>query len=778
VPAETVDLGADTTTPAADPVTTDNPTAATTLTTEPATLTAADATTPADTSTMEGVASVVGLTTTTDPQDPAAPVPAPIESPVAWVMTAAARRQLETTTTSTAPATVDTSQTLASPTTFAAAAVADPDAPPQSPGATVGAPDPTTGAITGTLNFMDPDGDPITYSVTTPPAGGTVAVAPDGTFTYTPTQLTRLNAGSTLTPDYDQFTVAASDGQLTATMPVSLNVYSGQMSTSTTPITVGYGPTAMAVSGDRLYVANTVGNSVSVLDANTGTPLTTLPVGARPSGLAVSPNGQTLYVANQSSNTVSAYSTTTGASLGNIPVAAPQGLAINPAGDRLYVSSIATNRVYAINPVTGATVATIATGATPVGIAVSGDGTRVYVANRGSNTVSTIDAATNRVIGTTAVGTLPQQVALSADGTRLYVTNTGSGDVSVIDTTTGANIATVPVGPSPNGIALSRDGSLAYVVNGNNTMSVIDTASNTKVTGTARAETGTLGYVAVSPDGNHIYVSNSSGNTLRSISLIHVDPPPVTGNPGTGPLFEDFNGPAGAPPNPALWRYMLGAGGSDGQLQAFTNSPANASLDGNGDLVITARQQPVTDQYGNTWPYTSAWLDTQNKFEFTYGTVEARIDLPAAQGLHPTFWLLGSDYDQVGWPQAGEIDILDQFNDAAHAGSGLHGPGYYEVTTQAPIDVTDGFHTFWVRWEPNKITTGVDDTAYAVYTPDSLPPGTPWTFNDRSMYIILDLAVGGIGGPPDATTQFPQSMVVDWVRYTPLDGGPTQTVSV
>ena len=305
-----------------------------------------------------------------------------------------------------------------------------------------------------------------------------------------------------------------------------------------------------------------------------------------------------------------------------------------------------------INPATGATIASIATGTTPVGIAVNSAGTRVYVANRGSGTVSTIDAATNKVIGTTAVGSLPQQVALSTDGTRLYVTNAGNGTVSVVNTSTFANVATVPVGPSPNGVALSRDGSLAYVVNGNNTMSVIDTATNTKVTGTLSAETGALGQVAVTPDGNKLYISNSNGVFLRTVSLIHVDPPPATGNPGTGPVFEDFNGPAGSAPDPALWSYSLGAGGSDGQLQAFTNSPRNASLDGNGNLVITARQEPVTDPTGQVWNYSSAWLDTHGKLDFTYGTVTARVDLPAAQGLHPTFWLLGSDYNAVGWPQA------------------------------------------------------------------------------------------------------------------------------
>ncbi len=73
-----------------------------------------------------------------------------------------------------------------------------------------------------------------------------------------------------------------------------------------------------------------------------------------------------------------------------------------------------------------------------------------------------------------------------------------------------------------------------------------------------------------------------------------------------------------------------------------------------------------------------------------------------------------------------------------------------------------------MKWEPDKITAGIDDITTVVFTPDSLPPGTPWTFNDRSQYAILNLMVGGPLGAPDATTTFPASMIVDYFKYTPL----------
>ena len=325
------------------------------------------------------------------------------------------------------------------------------------------------------------------------------------------------------------------------------------------------------------------------------------------------------------------------------------------------------------------------------------------------------------------MGTTPQQVALNSNGTRLYVTNTGSDNVSVIDTASGTVIATIAVGDSPYGITVSNDGSVAYVANKDNTVSVLNLMNNTKVTGTIQAETGQTGGVAISQNGT-LYVTFSGGATIRTVTMTHIaDPPPPAGAttniPNTAPVFLDFNGPA-READPNIWNYWQGAGG-DGQIMVLTNDLDNAAQDGNGNLVITAIKEQGTDQLGGTWPWTSAFLETDDKFEFTYGTVAARIDFPTDIGLHPTFWMLGTDYDQIGWPNTGEIDILDSYQ--PFDGSGIHGPGAYNVYEATPdnIDIGDGFHTYWTKWEPDKITVGIDDQTTAVYTPDSLPPVRP-----------------------------------------------------
>jgi len=229
------------------------------------------------------------------------------------------------------------------------------------------------------------------------------------------------------------------------------------------------------------------------------------------------------------------------------------------------------------------------------------------------------------------------------------------------------------------------------------------------------------------------------------------------------PVSDDFDGPAGAPPNPQLWSYEVKANPQG----AYTDSPRNASLDGKGNLAINAlRETIVVPPFGEI-PYTSARIHTLGKFEMCYGNLSARIKIPGGQGIHPTFWLLGTNLVQVGWPTAGEIDIIDAANGTI-AGAGLHAP-FVDFADKAPKDVFDGFHVYSLRWEPNKITMAMDGIDYATYTPDKLLPFTKWGFNDHPMFVVLNIAVGGaLVGPPNDTTPFPATMLVDWMRYTPL----------
>lgn len=233
---------------------------------------------------------------------------------------------------------------------------------------------------------------------------------------------------------------------------------------------------------------------------------------------------------------------------------------------------------------------------------------------------------------------------------------------------------------------------------------------------------------------------------------------------------DEFNGAAGDAPDPANWTFDLGTGAGgwgNGELQYYRRD--NAVLDGDGHLVITARQE---DFAGSA--FTSARLLTKGLREFAYGRFEARIKVPRGQGIWPAFWLLGGDIDQVSWPACGEIDVLEVRGQAPDRVVGsLHGPGYsgggaVSDTFVRPggVGFDDDFHVFAIEWDERYVAWEVDGETYQVVTPAQLPDGAPWVF-DREFFLLLNVAVGGnFVGPPDATTVFPQAMVVDYVRVS------------
>ena len=177
--------------------------------------------------------------------------------------------------------------------------------------------------------------------------------------------------------------------------------------------------------------------------------------------------------------------------------------------------------------------------------------------------------------------------------------------------------------------------------------------------------------------------------------------------------------------------------------------------------------------------YTSARLQTRGKWAWTYGRVEARIKVPRGQGFWPAFWMLGTNINSVGWPDCGEIDIMENLGREPGMVHGtLHGPGYSGAggiggpfALPGGAALADDFHVFAIECETNRIRWFVDDQAYFSVTPASLPRGTQWVFN-QPKFLLLNLAVGGgWPGNPDSTTTFPQRMLVDYVRVydkTPL----------
>jgi beta-glucanase (GH16 family) len=171
---------------------------------------------------------------------------------------------------------------------------------------------------------------------------------------------------------------------------------------------------------------------------------------------------------------------------------------------------------------------------------------------------------------------------------------------------------------------------------------------------------------------------------------------------------------------------------------------------------------------------TSARLLTAGKQEFTYGRMEARLQIPKGQGIWPAFWMLGNDiFTTAPWPQSGEIDIMENIGKVGEQSKvygTIHGPGYsggsgigrsYDVS---PTILADDFHTFRVDWEPTQVRWYLDGYNYFTATSSMVVPTNTWVF-DHPFFFILNIAVGGgWPGNPDATTMLPQTMKVDYVR--------------
>ena len=235
---------------------------------------------------------------------------------------------------------------------------------------------------------------------------------------------------------------------------------------------------------------------------------------------------------------------------------------------------------------------------------------------------------------------------------------------------------------------------------------------------------------------------------------------------------DEFDGPTGSRPDQSRWTYDRGGSGwGNEELQTYTDRLQNAVVR-DGVLVITARAESFTGTDGIPRSYTSARLKTQSHFAQTYGRFEARMHLPRGQGIWPAFWMLGADISAVGWPQCGEIDIMENIGREPSMVHGtIHGPGYSGgaslsgATSSADgRPFADGYHVFAVEWEAAAIRWYVDGRLYFTQTPADLPAGARWVF-DHDHFLLLNLAVGGRWpGNPDPTTTFPQELKVDYVR--------------
>ncbi len=222
------------------------------------------------------------------------------------------------------------------------------------------------------------------------------------------------------------------------------------------------------------------------------------------------------------------------------------------------------------------------------------------------------------------------------------------------------------------------------------------------------------------------------------------------------------------------WFFETGDGSQYGipgwgnnELQYYL--PDSAQLE-DGLLKITAREESI-----GAFRYTSARINTRDRFAFQYGRIEARMRLPGGQGIWPAFWMLAQDSPYGIWPASGEIDIMEATNlgvggknevlGTIHFGTSF--PSDYQFSSTSyvvPANAQDEFHTYAVEWDADEIRWYVDGVMYAMRNSWYSTAPFPAPFN-HPFYIIFNVAVGGnLPGAPDASTVFPVTMEVDWVR--------------
>ena len=212
------------------------------------------------------------------------------------------------------------------------------------------------------------------------------------------------------------------------------------------------------------------------------------------------------------------------------------------------------------------------------------------------------------------------------------------------------------------------------------------------------------------------------------------------------------------------WKHEIGGNGwGNNELEYYQEKNTTVH---DGYLVITAKQENVGGK-----GYTSSRIITLGKKEFQYGRVDIRALMPKGQGIWPALWMLGSNVSTVGWPACGEIDIMEMIGGPGKDNT-VHGTAHWDhagghasyggkLSLDPPKILADEFHVFSIMWTPTAITWYIDDVQFEVIdiTPSELSE------LQNKFYFIFNVAVGGNWpGNPDATTTFPQRMVVDYIR--------------
>lgn len=231
-------------------------------------------------------------------------------------------------------------------------------------------------------------------------------------------------------------------------------------------------------------------------------------------------------------------------------------------------------------------------------------------------------------------------------------------------------------------------------------------------------------------------------------------------------------------PDVSKWRYETGGGGwGNGEAQYYTAGD-NADVE-NGALIITAKKE----SHGSN-NFTSTRLNSKNEIGFRYGRIEVKAKLPSTGGTWPAIWTLPNDWVYGGWPSCGEIDIMEHSATygyghvfgTIHTGAYNHQDGTQQSGGITYDDVTDTYHTYTIEWYPDYIEWFVDDKLIFHFN-NEYKTKAEWPY-DIPHHLILNVAIGGgLGGDINMNGEWPQQMIVDYVRVYDFELDKNDTIA-
>ncbi|MEC9485423.1 MAG: family 16 glycosylhydrolase [Candidatus Izemoplasma sp.] len=244
-------------------------------------------------------------------------------------------------------------------------------------------------------------------------------------------------------------------------------------------------------------------------------------------------------------------------------------------------------------------------------------------------------------------------------------------------------------------------------------------------------------------------------------------------------------------PDDTKWDYDVGGSGwGNNELQYYTESDLDNAFVKDGVLTIRALQEAMSGRN-----YTSARLVTKYRGDWQYGKVQVCAKLPAGRGTWPALWMLPTDWQYGGWPDSGEIDIMEHVgydegtvHGTIHTAAYNHALGTQIGYSKTVEDATSAFHVYEMEWEPSRITLYIDGEQYAEfgynpYANIGTPNSDAWPF-DQTFHLIMNIAVGGFWGGAQGvdSSAFPTQMEVDYVRvyqkdYAGMDNEDPDTVT-